>query len=424
MGKLSSLSVLLTNRFARQVATLAAGSALAQAIPLVASPIITRLYSAAEFGIYVVLLAIAAVLLTISNLRYDAAIVQAKRPSQIRALFVLGCASAVAVNLIFALLAFLAIRLKLLPASLDATGYWLLAIPVLTIGNAVQNMLVAVNVRDGAFKSISIATIQKALASTATQVVFGWLGFGLTGLIAGSLVASLAANRRLMAGKDVFQGRFVLTRKWLAAVAGRFSHFPLYTMPGTLINSLALNSVPVILGLQFSAHDIGQFGLAQRSSAGPMKTISDAVGQVFLQRASERMESHQRLRRLYLGTAAALAIVAFVVLFPVSFYLESIFAFVFGANWRMAGTLAIILLPLIGVRFVVSPISVITNFRGMNAFGMFMQLAILGGNLVSLWLAWQLRLTFVETIRLNTLVSLVTYALFGLMSYLRIGRTE
>ena len=417
---MASLRSALSSRFARQVFTLSAGSALSQAIPLAASPILTRIYAAEDYGVYVMVLAISAVLLTVSSLRFDAAILQVRHARQIKPLVTLGFLAILVINIAVALMIALGIAFAWFPAALAKAGYWLLAIPLLTTANAVQNLFIAINIREGSFRTISTATVQKAAASTVVQIALGWLGFGIGGLFAGSLAASLAANRRLISGKSELGGSWRAGRRRLAATARRFSDFPLYTMPGTLINSLALNSVVMLLGVQHSAHDVGQFGLAQRSVAGPLKTISDAVGQVFLQRASVQKDNPAALRSLYLKTALMLATVAIAVLLPVSFWLEEIFAFVFGSQWRLAGSISTLLLPLIGIRFVVSPISGITNFRGMNAFGMVMQIAILLGILVSFWLAYAWQLDLLQTVRIYTAIGCLTYVAFGILGFAKL----
>ena len=108
------------------------------------------------------------------------------------------------------------------------------------------------------------------------------------------------------------------------------------------------------------------------------------------------------------------------MLLPVSFWLEEIFAFVFGSQWRLAGSISTLLLPLIGIRFVVSPISGITNFRGMNAFGMVMQIAILLGILVSFWLAYAWQLDLLQTVRIYTAIGCLTYVAFGILGFAKL----
>jgi O-antigen/teichoic acid export membrane protein len=414
------LRILLGSRFARQVFTLSAGSVIGQAIPLLASPLLTRIYSAEEFGAYVLMLAISAVLLTLSSLRYDGAILQTRRSNQLKTVVLLGTVASLFLNGFLALVILLIMGFGALPAPLEGMGYWLLAIPLLTVANAFQSLLVAVNIKDGRFRAISVSTVQKAFASVAVQLTLGWLGFGLAGLVAGSLLASLAANRRLLEGKLTLLRKPFPRQRQMLAVARRFLQFPLYTMPASLINSLALNSVVLLLGLHHSTHDIGQFGLAQRSIAAPMKTVSDAVGQVFLQRASDSMDNPAALRSLYLKTGGVLAVIATAVLLPASFWLEDAFAIIFGEGWRMAGELSLLLLPLVAIRFIVSPISGIVNFRRLNAFGMIMQVAILAGSVLSLLAAWRLGLPFGKTVALYAAFGTVTYVAFGLAAFNRL----
>jgi O-antigen/teichoic acid export membrane protein len=74
--------------FARNVLTLMTGTTLAQAIPIAVSPILTRLFSPAEFGVFAVYLAIVSVLAILATGRYELAIMVPKKDRDAAALAV------------------------------------------------------------------------------------------------------------------------------------------------------------------------------------------------------------------------------------------------------------------------------------------------------------------------------------------------
>ncbi|RBW69793.1 hypothetical protein DS031_09685 [Bacillus taeanensis] len=57
--------------FAKNVMVLMSGSSLAQIILLISSPLLTRLYTPAEFGILAIYLSILSILLTVCSLQYE-----------------------------------------------------------------------------------------------------------------------------------------------------------------------------------------------------------------------------------------------------------------------------------------------------------------------------------------------------------------
>ena len=63
------------SEFAKNVLTLMTGTTIGQAIPVLVSPIVTRLYSPEEYGVFAIFLSITAILSVISTGRYEFAIV-------------------------------------------------------------------------------------------------------------------------------------------------------------------------------------------------------------------------------------------------------------------------------------------------------------------------------------------------------------
>jgi hypothetical protein len=61
-------------QFRRSVAVLASGTAISQAIPIAAMPVLTRLYTPEEFGTVVLYLALASLLGVVATARYELAI--------------------------------------------------------------------------------------------------------------------------------------------------------------------------------------------------------------------------------------------------------------------------------------------------------------------------------------------------------------
>ena len=61
--------------FSRNVVTLVTGTAVAQAIPLALSPILTRLYTPDDFGILAIYMSIASLGTVVVSLKYDLAII-------------------------------------------------------------------------------------------------------------------------------------------------------------------------------------------------------------------------------------------------------------------------------------------------------------------------------------------------------------
>ena len=78
------------SEFSLNVLTLMTGSTLSQAIPIAISPILTRIYTPEDFGLYAVYIAIITILGTIVSGRYELAIMLPKKDEDAINIFALG----------------------------------------------------------------------------------------------------------------------------------------------------------------------------------------------------------------------------------------------------------------------------------------------------------------------------------------------
>ena len=78
------------SEFSQNVLTLMTGSTLSQSIPIAISPILTRIYTPEDFGVYAIFLAIVTILGTIISGRYELAIMLPKKDEDAINIFALG----------------------------------------------------------------------------------------------------------------------------------------------------------------------------------------------------------------------------------------------------------------------------------------------------------------------------------------------
>ena len=73
----TDLNTTRKSHFSRDVLTIFTGATIAQIIPVLVSPVITRLYGPADFGLLAVFTSITSIIAVIVCLRYESAIVLA-----------------------------------------------------------------------------------------------------------------------------------------------------------------------------------------------------------------------------------------------------------------------------------------------------------------------------------------------------------
>ena len=97
---------ILTSEFNRNVLTLMTGTTIAQAIPIAITPILTRIYTPEDFGVFAIFIAITSIFSVIVNWRYDIAIMLPKKDEEAINILALGFIISCIISLILLILVF------------------------------------------------------------------------------------------------------------------------------------------------------------------------------------------------------------------------------------------------------------------------------------------------------------------------------
>ncbi|MEA1879149.1 MAG: oligosaccharide flippase family protein, partial [Campylobacterota bacterium] len=74
------------SEFSRNVLTLMTGTTIAQAIPIAISPILTRIYTPEDFGVFALYMAIASIIAVVATGRYEMAIMLPKEEDDVKSI--------------------------------------------------------------------------------------------------------------------------------------------------------------------------------------------------------------------------------------------------------------------------------------------------------------------------------------------------
>lgn len=341
----------------RAIALLASGTAAGQLISLILMPIITRLYSPAEYGVLGIYIALITILGSVVGLKFEAAILLPERDATgekiVQGLIRL---SIVCVVLVSGALFLLAVILLLFwgGGPLDSLGGWLLLVPFGTLMAGVSLTLTALATREGEFRRLSKVPALQKLSSGGLQIGGGVTGLGVAGLLSGAVTQSIVTIVVLLRGRlrsfstSVFLGR---PKNELKQLASEYRDFPLINAPTSLLNTLAWNSQVIVLAWFYLPDDVGLYSLALAVVGLPLNVILTGVSQIYLRESAARRGHPKQARALFVRLLLGLLIVSipvFIGLFLVSEYLLGP---LFGAEWASAGLIAHALLPLLWGRF-------------------------------------------------------------------------
>ena len=223
----------------RATLTLLAGGALAQALPLLLGPWLTRLYVPEEFGHYTVFAAVAANFAVVACGRYDFALPLARDETEARDLMALCLRVLVAVTLSDGALAGAAVVIA------ERQRYWCWLPLAVASAGAVQ-WLTLWATRAERFAGCRQARFTQYGGGALAQVAGGLAQLGTSGLVIGPVVAATAALGwlRRPAPSGGWRRLWRVPRAGWWAAARRHREFPLLNTPhafaGALQDTLAV----------------------------------------------------------------------------------------------------------------------------------------------------------------------------------------
>lgn len=352
-----ALKRLAAGGFVRHVATLASGAALAQALPLLFAPLLTRLYSPADFGVLAVFVAWLSNLAVIATARYDMAVVLPEQEADAAGLMRL----ALGINTALLLLTLPPFWLwhDAIASHLGAPALapWLPWLPFgvwLAGGVAAWT---AWNNRQRRYAANAQGRVVQSLGVSALQLLAGWSGLAAAGLIVSQLLGQLIALLTLARG-DLLAGLPWLRghrRAALALLARRFREFPLINTPHAFVVAFQDSLMLALLAGLSGAAIVGQYALVLRVLKLPAALVGQAVSQVVFRDLAEAAAAGRVLSGLLRRAVLVLAALSLLPFGVLMLYGGPLFALVFGPAWHGAGLIAASLAPYFAASFIVGP---------------------------------------------------------------------
>lgn len=335
------------------------GNGLALALPVLLSPLLSRIYEVTDFGQFTIYNAMIWIVTSFASGRYEYAILVTRSRGAAAHLYKLSILLLTAISALSmaALILFKGPLVQFL--SIEGIGWVIYLVPF----NIFLFALIMINQnslnREQEYAVISFSKSARSVLSGAVQVLLGltgWLGGGLMiGKFTGDLFTAGYLTVRLEAMRSYLSAALSFRR--LKKLAAEYRRYPQINAFHALLNASSNNSVPILIGLFFSDQILGWFGLSFMVCMAPVQLIGKAVFQVYSRKVSlifNRGESvyHYTIKTsLVLAKLAALPFLLLTVLGP------EMFEIVFGDKWIAAGEYAQILAPYLFLVFILSPLT-------------------------------------------------------------------
>jgi len=345
------------SEFSRNILTLMTGTTIAQAIPISISPILTRIYTPEDFGVFALYASITMIFGVVVTGRYELALMLPEKDEDAINIFALGFILTVLISLVLLVIVLIFNEniVRLLKNS--EIEIWLYFAPISVFLIGMFNLLNYFNNRKKHYKDIAKATVIKSIILSIIQLTIGFIKTGAAGLVTGQIISQIFSNIKL--AKNIYKDKKLISsinKEDMLKLGKRYIKFPKFSMLAELINSLSYNLLTILISLFFSIKVLGYYSLVYKILSLPSSLIGNSISQVYYQEASKELRNSYKIiisfNHVFLKLLVSIPI--FIVLY---FIIEDAFIIVFGNDWSESGIYAKILLPLFFIRFISSALS-------------------------------------------------------------------
>lgn len=351
------------------------GTVVAQLLNLAAIPVLSRLFSPEDFGVFAVYFGISTILSSVSCMRYELAIMLPKKDNNAYQLVISGFFFLIITTVLaFILILFFSSAITDL-LNVDKYRYLIFLVPVLMFLTGAYKVLNNWFSRFKNFKTISVSNVLKSAGSGLSKISFGLLFFKSFGLFLGEIIGQFLSVIYLFKKerKVAASNNFKIKREKLVSELKENKNFPFFSMPMALLNSVSVQILVYFLTIIYNTGIVGFYTQANKVMNYPLSLISNSFISVFYQ----KLTSTKQQVKLYLYSYLSSLAIAFVISVPVFFWGEELFGFVLGKEWKFSGYLAKLLIPLIVFGFATRNTSIVFSYLKLQQISLIWQILYL-----------------------------------------------
>jgi O-antigen/teichoic acid export membrane protein len=360
---INKIKRIIQQDFLKNVLTLMTGTTIAQLLPILVSPLLTRMYTPSDFGVYALYISIISIISVIVTLRYEFAIMSPKKREDALSVFCLSLITSFGISfLIFVILVLFNKNIIDLLENKKLIK-WIYFIPLTSfLLGVIQTFNYWFN-REKLFKVLSTSKVIQTFANIIPNIAIGLIYKNELGLILGYILGATTSvvylSYKFIRDKNVlYELRKNVSWLKIKEQALLYNEYPKFNTLSAFLDTISLQLPSIFVSKTYSSTNLGYFNLTTRTISTPLSVISSSVSQVFFQRISDAYKQNKPLRPIILKTGKYLSLISLFPLVVLLFFGPELFSFVFGANWRIAGEFARILAFSYAIKFVVSPLSI------------------------------------------------------------------
>ena len=400
------------SEFTKNVLTLMTGTTIAQAIPIAISPILTRLYTPEDFGVFALFSSSVTILSIVIGGRYENAILLPKVKKEVYYVSIISLILGFIFMLILSIMLFLSKEL-FSHTNFHKLGIYIYLIPLTAFFILIYQILFNLYNRNKQYKIISTVKVLQNFSNAISNIFLGFMKVGGSGLIVSQIFSYVFSL-------FLFKKEFLILLNYIKKslklknilefiyILKKYKKFPIFDVPTSFLNSLSFQLPIYLFGFFFNPSIVGFFMFSRRIVGLPIVLLSSSIITVFKQRAVEEYNKYGNCLNIYIKTLKKLILISFIPFVILFLTAPEMFAIVFGEKWRIAGEYTQILVPMFFMRFISSPLSYIFYIANKQNIDMFINILLVIGIIISIYIGYE----FLNNIKMSILLYSLTYIFF------------
>lgn len=350
---------LFSSGFIGNVSVIIQGTLFAQAIPILLSPVLSRIYDPIHFGIFTFFLSFVNICALFVNGKFESVLYISDDQQKL-----------VVTRLIFFLEVFLITLITigiLVYISFKPDHWYFILAPFSIFFFGLYNLLFGWFASEKSFKIVSKGKVIRGLLIGSLSLLFGFFNILSLGLVLAFMIGQLGeilflARKMPYKFKDLVQ---INKEKWqeLIELAKKYKKFPLVFLPASFLQRGTMELPVFFMGGFLGNNELGNYGLMKRVVATPTNLVTNAVSNVMQQKVGENISKNQSNRPFVLRYSSISFFIGILPLIFVFIFGPRIFEFIFGSAWKIAGEYMQILLPIFFFQLMVKPLGTITLLK-------------------------------------------------------------
>jgi|694.fasta_scaffold34117_5 lipopolysaccharide exporter len=369
----------------KNLITLTIGASFAQLIGILVAPILSRLYSPEDYGIFAIFASVVTILSTIFSLRYESKILIPKDENEVTTLLLLILYTTFILGGLFFFLSFFPSVLFYQSIGIFKLGFWLRFTILAAICTTLINSFYYYLTKKSLFKLITYSRIFTSAFSSFFAVILGYF-FVKGGLIISQIISLLVGVIFVF-----FLSKFNFTKdnnnkNNIFAIAKKHKNAPIYLLPASLIDVFSYQLQIFLIALWFKMSDVGNLRMAWTILALPASFIGSAIGQLFFQKFTDIMPDLKNAKIYLFQTWRNLFFIGIIPSILVILFGKELFVIFLGQKWENSGEIASILAPMFFITFISSPTSSTYIALGIEKIGFYLNIFVLIARPLSLYI--------------------------------------